>query len=107
MRTGVKESDTGLAPPGQWDLNHDKQVMQSEAPLQVTALADPMQVDFSNTNDTQVARCTKIINSGTEDAKYMINLKQVWASNGSCQHILAIDLTFVIGSDRQVRCCFG
>jgi 26S proteasome regulatory subunit T1 len=25
----------------------------------------------------QVARCTKIINPGTEDAKYVINIKQV------------------------------
>ena len=39
---GVKESDTGLAPPSQWDLVSDKQMMQEEQPL-------------------QVARCTKII----------------------------------------------
>lgn len=25
----------------------------------------------------KVARCTKIINPGTEDAKYMINVKQI------------------------------
>uniref|UniRef100_A0A0G4GPF9 AAA+ ATPase domain-containing protein n=1 Tax=Chromera velia CCMP2878 TaxID=1169474 RepID=A0A0G4GPF9_9ALVE len=55
---GVRESDTGLAPPSQWDLNADKQMMQEEQPL-------------------QVARCTKIINPGTDDAKYVINLKQV------------------------------
>lgn len=39
---GVKESDTGLSAPSQWDLVSDKQVMQEEQPL-------------------QVARCTKII----------------------------------------------
>ena len=55
---GIKESDTGLANPSQWDLVSDKQMMQSEQPL-------------------QVARCTKIINPNTEDAKYMINLRQV------------------------------
>uniref|UniRef100_A0A3B4X6S4 26S proteasome regulatory subunit 7 homolog A-like n=1 Tax=Seriola lalandi dorsalis TaxID=1841481 RepID=A0A3B4X6S4_SERLL len=55
---GVKESDTGLAPPSQWDLVSDKQMMQEEQPL-------------------QVARCTKIISPGTEDAKYMINVKQI------------------------------
>ena len=32
---GVKESDTGLAPPSYWDLDHDRQVSQSEQPLQV------------------------------------------------------------------------
>jgi len=55
---GIKESDTGLAPPSQWDLVSDKQMMQGEQPL-------------------QVARCTKIVNPGTEDAKYMINVRQI------------------------------
>lgn len=55
---GIKESDTGLSPPSQWDLVADKQMMQSEQPL-------------------QVARCTKIVNAGTEDAQYMINVRQV------------------------------
>ena len=32
---GVKESDTGLAPPSRWDLVSDKQAMQEEQPLQV------------------------------------------------------------------------
>jgi 26S proteasome regulatory subunit T1 len=55
---GIKESDTGLSIPSQWDLVSDKQMMQEEQPL-------------------QVARCTKIINAGEEDAKYMINVKQI------------------------------
>jgi len=55
---GIKESDTGLSPPSQWDLVADKQMMQSEQPL-------------------QVARCTKIINQGQEDAQYMINVRQI------------------------------
>ncbi|CAF0824729.1 unnamed protein product [Brachionus calyciflorus] len=54
---GIKESDTGLAPPALWDLAADKQMLSAEQPL-------------------QVARCTKIINSGTEEAKYIINVKQ-------------------------------
>ena len=33
--TGIKESDTGLAAPSQWDLVSDKQMMQEEQPLQV------------------------------------------------------------------------
>ncbi|KAL7067941.1 putative 26S proteasome regulatory subunit 7 [Cryptosporidium serpentis] len=54
----VRESDTGLAPPPQWDLAADRQMMQMEQPL-------------------QVARCTKIIDPGTEEAKYVINIKQM------------------------------
>merc|ERR1711988_408406 len=54
---GIKESDTGLAPPALWDLAADKQSLQSEQPL-------------------QVARCTKIINADSEDPKYIINVKQ-------------------------------
>ena len=49
---GIKESDTGLAPPSRWDLTADKQATQEEHPL-------------------QVARCTKIINPGTTDAQYL------------------------------------
>jgi len=55
---GIIESDTGLANPLMWDLVADKQVMQQEQPL-------------------QVARCTKIINADTDDAKYMISIKQI------------------------------
>ena len=55
--TGIKESDTGLALPALWDLSADKQTLQGEQPL-------------------QVARCTKIINADTDDAKYVINVKQ-------------------------------
>ena len=35
---GIKESDTGLAPPAMWDLAADKQTLQSEQPLQVMVL---------------------------------------------------------------------
>ncbi|XP_058111892.1 26S proteasome regulatory subunit 7A-like [Magnolia sinica] len=55
---GIKESDTWLAASSQWDLVSDKQMMQEEQPL-------------------QVARCTKIINQNSEDAKYVINVKQI------------------------------
>lgn len=36
--TGIKESDTGLAPPALWDLAADKQTLQNEQPLQVIVL---------------------------------------------------------------------
>jgi len=55
---GIKESDTGLAPPSNWDLVADKNMLSQEQPL-------------------QVAHCTKIIDPGTPDAKYMINVKQI------------------------------
>ncbi|ODM93939.1 26S protease regulatory subunit 7 [Orchesella cincta] len=62
--SGIKESDTGLAPPSLWDLAADKQTLQNEQPL-------------------QVARCTKIIKSNAEDPnnsndepQYVINVKQ-------------------------------
>ncbi|KAJ3125029.1 26S proteasome regulatory subunit 7 [Nowakowskiella sp. JEL0407] len=58
-KMGVKETDTGLAQPNLWDIPADKQRMSEEQPL-------------------QVARCTKIIQSGEgEDAKYLINVKQI------------------------------
>lgn len=43
--------------PALWDLANDKNLMK-EQPL-------------------QVARCTKIIDPGTENAKYMISIKQM------------------------------
>ena len=35
---GIKESDTGLAPPALWDLAADKQNLANEQPLQVVRL---------------------------------------------------------------------
>mmetsp|Transcript_20876 Transcript_20876/g.37001 ORF Transcript_20876/g.37001 Transcript_20876/m.37001 type:complete len:443 (+) Transcript_20876:217-1545(+) len=55
---GVRESDTGLSPPALWDFMSDKQMMQEEQPL-------------------QVARVTKIINADSDEAKYLINVKQI------------------------------
>ncbi|KAL1487072.1 hypothetical protein MTO96_046692, partial [Rhipicephalus appendiculatus] len=55
--TGIKESDTGLAPPALWDTKADENVLRSEQPL-------------------QVARCTKIINADSEEPRYIINVKQ-------------------------------
>lgn len=49
---GIKESDTGLAPPSQWDLVSDKQMMQEEQPLQVGFLSEMvlLNFDFSDAN---------------------------------------------------------
>ncbi|KAK1443412.1 26S proteasome regulatory subunit [Babesia gibsoni] len=56
--SGIKKSDTGLTPPHMWDLTYDQQSLQEGVPL-------------------QVARCTSIINPGTPQAKYVINVKQI------------------------------
>lgn len=40
----------------------------------------------------QVARCTKIINAGQEDAKYVINVRQI--------------AKFVVGLGEKVRCAY-
>lgn len=58
-KIGVKEADTGLAPPSQWDIPADKRRVQEEQTL-------------------QVARCTKIIDKGpVEERQYVINVKQI------------------------------
>lgn len=58
-KIGVKESDTGLAPPHLWDIAADRQRLSEEQPL-------------------QVARCTKIIqNENPEKNQYIINVKQI------------------------------
>ena len=54
---GIKESDIGLALPSTWNLAADKQLMSEDS--------------------LQVAKVTKIINPRTENAKYMINLRQI------------------------------
>lgn len=82
---GIKESDTGLAPPSRWDLVQDKQAMQEEQPL-------------------QVARCTKIINAGQDDAKYVINVKQIAKvrCTGAQPTFLQHVLQFVVGLGDKV-----
>eukprot|EP01012_Entosiphon_sulcatum_P016576 TRINITY_DN214_c0_g1_i1.p1 TRINITY_DN214_c0_g1~~TRINITY_DN214_c0_g1_i1.p1 ORF type:complete len:434 (-),score=117.03 TRINITY_DN214_c0_g1_i1:20-1321(-) len=82
---GVKESDTGLCPPQHWDLPGDKQMLGSEHPL-------------------HVARCTKIINAGQDDAKYVINVKHVGkfvVGLGDKVAPTDIDEAMRVGVDRQ------
>ena len=55
---GIKESDTGLALPAQWNLAQDQMMLKQDPTL-------------------QVGRCTKILNAGTEDAKYIVHLKHM------------------------------
>jgi 26S proteasome regulatory subunit T1 len=55
---GIKESDQGILPQSQWDFKSDFDAYQQFEPL-------------------DVARCVKIINPNTADAKYIINVKQI------------------------------
>lgn len=54
---GIKESETGLALPSQWNLGRDAQLM--------------------NEKTLSVAVCTKIIDKDTDTPKYLINLRQI------------------------------
>ncbi|KAJ6241803.1 26s proteasome regulatory subunit 7 [Anaeramoeba flamelloides] len=54
--SGIRESDTGLVHPSQWDLIGDRTLLKRDQPL-------------------HVARCIKIINDGSQEPKYMISIK--------------------------------
>jgi len=72
---GIKESDTGLAQPSQWDLVADKQMMQEEHPLQVarcTKIIAGEEDGDSNANNTSPANT-----SNAAGNKYVINVKQI------------------------------
>lgn len=53
---GIKESDTGLALPAQWNTKQDQMMLKQDPSL-------------------QVGRCTKILNPGTQEAKYIVHFK--------------------------------
>lgn len=53
---GMKESEMGLAPAVQWDLNSDQKVLERENPL-------------------HVGRCERILNKGQDNARYVISIR--------------------------------
>lgn len=71
---GVKELDTGLAPPNLWDLAADKQRMGEEHPLQVARCTKIIRLD-PNQSPPQLAPGTKP--NADEQDKYVINVKQI------------------------------
>ena len=77
--TGVKESDTGLAPPALWDLNKDKTIVMRKwlFLIFVSILWKFLCFDLDEA-PLQVAQCTKIIKpeNGQGPNKYIINIKQ-------------------------------
>ncbi|EER31733.1 26S protease regulatory subunit 7 [Candida tropicalis MYA-3404] len=66
---GIKESDTGLAPPHLWDVLGDKQRMSEEQSLQVARCTKIIEA-------TQPSQPTAIQNADTK-SKYVINIKQI------------------------------
>ncbi|TFK25015.1 26S proteasome subunit P45 [Coprinopsis marcescibilis] len=79
-KLGVKESDTGLAPPNLWDLAADRQRMGEEHPLQVARCTKIIPVD------PKLAEAARSLNApgalqgqkgADEQDKYVINIKQI------------------------------
>ena len=54
---GIKESDTGLSLPSQWNKEADKQLLKEQRMM--------------------VGRLTQIINPGTKEAKYIVSFKHL------------------------------
>ncbi|KAL3770360.1 hypothetical protein ACHAWU_003580 [Discostella pseudostelligera] len=76
---GIKESDTGLSQPSQWDLVGDKQMMQEEAPLQV-ARCTKIIAGEENSNNASGAGADNNNSNPTAQlsgSKYVINVKQI------------------------------
>lgn len=76
---GIKESDTGLSPPSQWDLVADKQMMQEEHPLQVARCTKIITEDSDSPEGSDSAGCPSMSSNGGKLAqnKYVINVKQI------------------------------
>lgn len=75
---GIKESDTGLSPPSQWDLVGDKQMMSEEAPLQVARCTKIISENEDGSgSSSNSANASGGINTNPAGDKYVINVKQI------------------------------
>lgn len=77
---GIKESDTGLSQPSQWDLVGDKQMMQEEAPLQVarcTKIIAGEENNNNNANNNVDGSSNNNPSAQLSGSKYVINVKQI------------------------------
>ncbi|KAM0753635.1 26S proteasome subunit P45 [Meredithblackwellia eburnea MCA 4105] len=79
-KMGVKELDTGLAPPNLWDLPADKQRMGEEHPLQVARCTKIIRLPTEKEDGTPIAPPQlppgQKPNADEQD-KYVINVKQI------------------------------
>jgi len=73
---GIKESDTGLSQPSQWDLVGDKQMMSEEAPLQVARCTKIIPGE-SESNEMSSSSAANNNNNPNNGNKYVINVKQI------------------------------
>ncbi|KAL3231202.1 Uncharacterized protein RNJ44_00841 [Nakaseomyces bracarensis] len=89
-KSGIKESDTGLAPSHLWDIMGDRQRLSEEHPLQVARCTKIIKSSAENGDENDGTSATAAGASGSadnadvdpeaeddEDAKYVINLKQI------------------------------
>jgi 26S proteasome regulatory subunit T1 len=79
-RLGVKESDTGLAPPNLWDIAADRQRMSEEHPLQVARCTKIIPVDPAKAAAAQAVNplgASSGQKGADEQDKYVINIKQI------------------------------
>ncbi|KAJ2916026.1 hypothetical protein MD484_g4400, partial [Candolleomyces efflorescens] len=79
-KLGVKESDTGLAPPNLWDLPADRQRMGEEHPLQVARCTKIIPVDAKLAEAAQAVNAPGAVQGqkgADEQDKYVINIKQI------------------------------
>jgi 26S proteasome regulatory subunit T1 len=74
---GIKESDTGLSQPSQWDLVGDKQMMQEEAPLQVARCTKIIAGEEANNNASGADNNNSNPTAQLSGSKYVINVKQI------------------------------
>jgi len=77
---GIKESDTGLSQPSQWDLVGDKQMMSEEAPLQVARCTKIIAAETgSSSNESNENPSLSQMNNSSSAVpnKYLINVKQI------------------------------
>ncbi|KAH3899336.1 proteasome regulatory particle base subunit RPT1 SCDLUD_004775 [Saccharomycodes ludwigii] len=92
-KSGVKESDTGLAPSHLWDIMGDSKRLSEEHPLQVARCTKIIKANSENSADNNNNTTANANNDHNEedlpigmdeededddeDAKYVINLKQI------------------------------
>jgi len=81
---GIKESDTGLSQPSQWDLVGDKQMMSEEAPLQVARCTKIIQGEAGGNAENGgagggggLSSAMNQSNNTADGNKYVINVKQI------------------------------
>jgi len=80
LALGVKESETGLAPPNLWDIAADRQRVGEEGPLQVARCTKIIPVDPEKKKAAEAVNPLGAVQGqkgADEQDKYVINIKQI------------------------------